>query len=437
MKYNKPGTATIFTDLFIKNLKPEEGEYTRRENGGFGVRVYPTGRKTFFFLYRVDGIRRFSNLGEYHDKRKGDAKGDRITLQEAREVYESERIKVRDLKRGRSSGADPVEERRQQQVQRKSEAEERYQSPTVVDFAKVYLEKWAKPNKKSWQIDERRLQVDIIPRWGNLKLKDIKRKDVRVLLEEIAERAPVMSNRIKDLLSKMFNFALERELIETNPCVGIKHVTKEEAKNRTLTEEEIRALWNALNNPGSLGTTPVVAGAVKMVLVTGQRPGEVSGMHSREIDGSWWTIPAARAKNGEEHRVYLTTTAQSLIPHGERFTFMSPRKSQQLNRNSLASLVKRCTVQSANEPGQPTAGIYQVAAETGQITLNMPQWTPHDLRRTMATKLSEMGFADGTIDAVLNHKKRGIVATYNRNRYDREKQEAMDAWERKLMQIVG
>ncbi len=437
MQYEKPETSTIFTDLFIKNLKPEDNEYTRREAGGFGVRVYPTGRKTFFFLYRVDGVRRFSNLGEYHDKRKGDARGDKVSLQEARELYETERLSVRDLKRGRAGGVDPVEERKRQQSQRKSEAEEQRISSTMAEFAKVYVEKWAKPNKRSWQSDERILQADIIPRWGYIKLKEIKRKDVRSLLEEVGGRAPVMANRIRVLLSKVFNFALERELIEINPCTGVKDVAKEKARDRILDEAEIQALWKALDDPVSLGASLVVAAVLKFVLITGQRPGEVSGLPSQEIDGEWWTLPAARAKNKTEHRIYLPAIARQMIPEGERYVFSSPLKVQPVTGCSVSGLVRRALVQIKPGPSNPAPAIYQRDADTGRVTLNMPQWTPHDLRRTMATKLSEMGFGDETIDAVLNHKKRGIVATYNRNRYDREKQEAMEAWERRLLEIVA
>ena len=172
--------ADSFTDLFIRNLKPAEKEYSRREKGGFGVRVYPTGRKTFFYLYRVDGQRRLLNLGEYYDpKRKGEAKRDRLTLQEARDLYDSERVKVKDLKNGRATGPDPVELRRKQSEQRKIAQVERMRTPTIAKFIEEYIEGHAKVKKRSWRTDEKVLKKDILPVWGPLKITDIKRRDIR------------------------------------------------------------------------------------------------------------------------------------------------------------------------------------------------------------------------------------------------------------------
>ena len=129
--------------------------------------------------------------------------------------------------------------------------------------------------------------------------------------------------------------------------------------------------------------------------------------------------------------MFLTATAKRIIGDKIGFIFESPRGGKAIEVNALAHVVRR-TVEGTKTG--PATTVEEVSAEYSKIV--MAKWTPHDLRRTAATKMSELGFMDEMIDAVLNHKKRGIVATYNRNRYDREKQMALEAWERKLLAIT-
>jgi len=413
---------TIFTDTYIKKLKPVDAKYTRSEGNGFTVRVMPSGVKTFLYLYTINGKRREMALGHY-DPDFSDATG-RGSLAVLREKFEDARRKV-------NKGIDPLEEE-------EHERRERQLAPTVADLADEYLEKWAKPRKRSWEADKRTLDVEIVPKWAKRKAKEIKRRDVVLLLEEIAKRAPVMANRTRALLSKLFNFALEREIVEVNPCTGVKPAVKEEPTTRSLSEDEIREVWTALETPGVLHVSPEIARCIKLILLTGQRPGEVVGMHTAEIDGAWWTIPAERAKNGREHRVYLTQTAREIIGDTSGLVFESPRGGKAIAVNALAHVTRRNVARPTEAP-IPSARIEETDQEepaTIRRKLIMQPWTPHDLRRTTATKLSELGYTDEIIDAVLNHKKKGIVATYNRNRYDKEKQTALEAWERKLQQIV-
>lgn len=327
----------------------------------------------------------------------------------------------------------------------RQEKQERRLAPTVDDLADDYIKKWAKPRKRSWEGDKRTLDVEIIPKWGKRKAKEIKRRDVVLLLEEIAERAPVMANRTRALLSKVFNFALEREIVEVNPCTGVKPAVKEEPTVRALADDEIKELWVALDTPGVLHVSPEVSRCLQLILLTGQRPGEVVGMHSAEIDGTWWTIPAERAKNGREHRVFLTPTAKKIIGDKTGYIFESPKKGKAIAVNALAHVTRlnvekpkevKEQAQETPEPLQQKQADQEAPAIVRR-KLVMPKWTPHDLRRTAATKLSELGYTDEIIDSVLNHKKKGIVATYNRNRYDREKQQALEAWERKLKSITS
>jgi len=327
--------STMFTDTMIRKLRPEDKRYTRSEGNGFSLRVWPSGVKTWLYVFAFGEKRREMNLGSYPE----------VTLETARGKFEEARRKLR-------NGVDPMAEM-------ESEAEELRVALTVAMLADEYIEKWAMPNKKSWKGDNRLLDVEVVPKWGKRKAKDVRRREVVLLLEGI----------------------------------------------------------------------------------TGQRPGEVVTMHSGEIDGQWWTI--ADPKNGIAHRVFLTTTALDLIGGKTGYIFESPRtdrstgKPKPMHVNALAHAL-RLNLEEPGETQEPEPQAEGVKETDGlRRKLIMPFWSPHDLRRTMATKLSELGFWDEIIDVVQNHKKRGIVRTYNRNRYDREKQEALEAWERKLLGIIG
>lgn len=295
-----------FTDRFILNLKPEVKIVDIREGEGFGVRILPSGIKTFFFIYRKDGKRRFLNLGHYDQNA---VSGERGTLAYARKLYTAAKKKFDD-------GIDPLAEKEQTK-------EERRLAPTVADLTEEYIEKHAMREKKSWAEDKRALDVEVIPTWGKIKAKDIRKRDVVLLLEGVIKRgSPVMANRLRALLSKMFNFGVDRDIIEMNPCAGIKPLASEKPRERALTEDEIRTLWVALDDD-ALVMSQGIKRALRLILVTGQRPGEVAGLHSREIDGQWWTIPSERSKNGKSHRVFLTDTALDLIGSGKEYAFPS------------------------------------------------------------------------------------------------------------------
>lgn len=427
--------ADTLSDLFVRNLRPEEKEYTRREKGGFGIRVLPSGRKVFFFLYRVDGKRRFLNLGSYKTKDNPDG----ITLAKAREEYEAERARVRALKSGRSEGADPVEEARIMRQQRQEQRYEAAKTPTVSDLAAEFLEKWVKKRKveRSVYDDTRTLEKDVLPKWGKRKAKDIRRRDAILLLEEIAERAPGQARNVLKVARKMFSFALQREIVEINPFAMITGSVPELApgkRERVLSAEEVKLLWERLGAETISGSDETRK-CLKLILVTGQRPGEVAGIHRDEIVGRWWTIPAARAKNGQEHRVYLTDTALELIGNAEGYIFPSPKGTSGMTVNALSHSLRN----NFDFPVRDEKGKLVLGADGKHKTenrLGVQHFTPHDLRRTVRTFLAEIGVPRDHSEAVLNHKLQGIEGVYNRYKYQAEIQAALESWERKLRSIL-
>jgi integrase len=150
-----------------------------------------------------------------------------------------------------------------------------------------------------------------LPAWRNRKAGDISRREVKALIQGIAERgAGVMANRTLALISKIFNFAVEEEVVSVNPAYRVPKATKEQSRSRVLTEDEIKAVWLALD-----GQRPRVAAIFRLLLMTGQRKSEITGMRWQELDleRGWWTIPEERSKNGVVYRVPLTPQALEIL----------------------------------------------------------------------------------------------------------------------------
>lgn len=414
---------TLFTDTMIRKLRPEAIDYCRSEGNGFTIRVMPSGAKTWLYLYAFDGKRRKMNLGSYPD----------VTLETARDKFDAAKKKVK-------NGIDPIAEIEEQ-------IEARSNALTVEKLITEYIEKHAKPTKRSWYEDERILNKDALVVWGKRKAADIKKRDVVLLLESIIERgAPGSANNNFKIIRKMFRFAVQRDIIEHSPCDGVVMPAPLNRGDRVLSETEIKTLWNNLD---TCHVSDDIRSAIRLILLTGQRPGEVIGMHTDEIDGKWWTIPAERSKNKKAHRVYLTDTALDLIgelkvldketkkmkPKGYIFPCTAIKKNQPMGRLSISQVVSRNLAAPVLVNGK------QVFDKKGnpvtENKLGVADFTPHDLRRTAATLMSQIGFMDEIIDAVLNHSKQGVIRTYNLNRYDKEKQQALEAWERKLISIIS
>lgn len=418
---------TLFTDTMIRKLEPETSDYTRSEGNGFSIRVMPSGSKTWLYLYSFDGKRRKMNLGIYPE----------VTLETARERFEDARRKVK-------NGIDPVAELEQA-------ANSRRQALTVKGLIEEYLERYAKRFKKSWEEDERILEKEVVPVWGKRKAEDIRKRDVLELLEKIVIRpAPVMANNTFKIIRKMFNWSVEQDILPTSPAFMIKLPTPKVGRDRVLSAEEIKKLWHALDDAA---ISPESRTALKLVLLTGQRPGEVTGMHTSEIDGDWWTIPAERAKNQKSHRVFLTATAKGLIQQAtERvkqtreipadkdyagYIFPCPHadKDKPLERHALSrALCRNFAWPMTDKQGNPLYNKDGKPATENRLVID--HFTPHDLRRTTATFMAQSGEMDEVIDAILNHAKQGVIKVYNQYRYDREKQQALETWERKLLNII-
>jgi integrase len=404
------------TDITVQNLKAGSKRYIEWEPHGLGVRVTPKGVKSFVFVYRFEGRLRMMTLAN----EAGKTTYPDITLAEAREAH-------RDAQTRLGRGIDPA-------AKAMAKREEERQAPTVAHLAQEYIEKWAKPRKRSWKTDKRILDKDVLPEWGQRKARDISRRDVKDLLRKVSDRGGIMANRTLALIRKMFNFAVdELEIIPVSPCSKITAPAPENQRDRVLTAEEIRGFWQGLNGEGMNGVNVLIKLALKLELITAQRKGECCAAAWEEIDfeEGWWTIPGEKtalrighgvedglAKNGLPHRVFLTALAKEILQEAKTLSGDSPWVFPSFR---------------TKRPITPPAVNH--AMRLHRVSLGV-SFVPHDLRRTAASHMTGMGISRLVVSKILNHVERGVTAVYDRHSYDQEKRRALEAWDRKLREII-
>jgi integrase len=381
------------TEKEIRKLPvPEKGNRITYDDQvrGLGLRVTAGNARAFVLNYRTNGRERRLTIGPWPE----------WSATAAREH-------AKELRRTIDRGEDPL-----------SAKEQLRKDPTFGELVAEYLRVEASKQKRSEEY-ARIFKHDALPHWRNLRAADIRRRDVIALIERKAETAPVAANRLFELIRRMFNFAVRRDILETNPCALVKKPTEEKSKERVLSHEEIEAFWKALDGPWF---TPLAAAALRLILVTAQRPGEVATMRWENLDlAGWWTIPGDVAKNGLSHRVPLNETARDILetlPKVSPWVFPSPTEGEHAHRNSLGVVVRRARLRKPDP-----------------LTVN--NFSPHDLRRTAASLMASAGVERFLIGRILNHKEPGVTAIYDRHSYDNEKRAAMDKWDRLLSSILG
>jgi integrase len=316
-------------------------------------------------MYRHQGRQRWYTIGTYPP----------LSLAEARKIAKR---KLADVQKGGDPATEAIEERKALEGR-----------DTFAWLAGLYLEKHARPFKRASSVreDERNISRELLPLWGSRKATDISRADVITLIEDVAERpAKVQANRVLALISKIFNFGIQRDLVQNNPAHKVAKPGSEHERERTLKPEELRAVWNALAaEPRHFEIM------FKLSLLTGQRPGEVRGMTWPEIDlkGGWWTIPRERTKNKMTHQVPLTDEVRVLL---ESMRAHNPASDSYL-------WVAGVTLPLSS----PRKALRRITERCGA------SFTVHDLRRTVATGLGELGCNRTVIAKVLNHSERGVT----------------------------
>lgn len=395
----KPQRVT--TARSIDGFKPRETAYLVRdaEVSGLELRVAVDGVKTWSVRYRNRaGEQRRLKLGLYDPAR--------LTLSKARDLAKSELLKI-------DTGTDPQAAR-----QAEKRAAARAKADSIEALGEAYIERHAKKTKRSWRADQGLIKNKLLPRWKGRAVSSITRRDCRELVQGIAEDAPIVANRTIALLSRLFRFAVDEEIVDSNPAARLPKPGVEasarpdgERPEKAYSDDEIRQLWTVTESLSH----PALRALYRLGLITGQRPGEILGMERDELAGEWWTVPAKRAKNKREHRVYLTPLAieaLATVPMivGEAKVFAGWRGKRQLAAINAIVFAK---VSPRKKPR-------------------------HAMRDTVATRLAEAGVPSEHIARVLNHAYGPrVTAGYNAHDYDREKRLAMMKWERRLRAVLA
>ena len=266
---------------------------------------------------------------------------------------------------------------------------------TVASVAAEYIERHARRNTRRPEEVARLFRLHLLPTLGDRDITTVTRRDIRDLIDGIIDSGkPVQANRVQAATHALLVWAVEREIIEINPAAGLRRQTKEKARDRVLTNSELRAVWNAIDELG------YPAGPLfKLLILTAARRDEVRKMRWSEIDfqKGVWTLPAERSKNGVAHPIPLSTVAREVLAAMPRFYGVDYVFSAKGNGRCYTNLQK------------PKAAIDRTTGVTG--------WTLHDLRRTVGTGMGELGIISETIARVLNHSERtiaGVTARYAR-----------------------
>jgi integrase len=388
------------------------------ECSGLVLRVTETGRKTWYLFNRHDGRKRRTVLGSANDGG--------LTLADARK-------KARSLRDIALSGDDP--------------AIRRYGKPrNLIDLVARYDQSAEAGGKRSWWEQKRILAKDVLPRIGRVELERLRKADVLRVVDAIAERGALrvadMSARV---LSAIFNWAIDEDLMTINPAHRIRRRSNgANARDRVLSPSEIKVLWHTL--PAIYPDLQRQL-MVKLNLLTGCRKMEaqVSEITEFRLDAATpvWTIPGARTKNGRTHILPLSTSARALVKEalsatrGSHLLFPAsdpthPFDSSALNKGLLRAL-RSGTVRSRG-----VGGTYRSEPRAPVLSPEQGAYTIHDLRRTVAAQLKEMGISPDIWKLILNHSPQGVTEIHYEGGANMlpQMQSALESWSNRLASIV-
>lgn len=389
----------------IDALKPKERRVSYSVNGcpGLHLVVHPTGKKVWYALFQegkgAQRKRRWIAIGPYS--------GQGWTLAKA-------------------------SDRAAQIIAQKAGPADDEVATTFGELFGLWISEHASKKLRTWR-DEQRRYDNHLACLGHLPVGKLERKNVRDIRDKVLQAAgPIQSNRIVALFNRVMNWAVDEDRAKFNPAARLRKVGEENRRERTLSEQELKAIWQELGE--ELAVVPHVGGlnkadmkaakyvrlALKLLIVTGQRRGEVIGMKRSEVEGAWWTIPGERTKNGLPHRVPLTDTALAIIAQAGTGEYLFPSTKTE---NSI----------------RPDAVTKQLARTCRRLGIDGVG--PHDIRRTVGTTLRKLGVSVEDRSHVLNHvsgaKSKVTSWNYDAGEHDLEKRRALLLWEAELKRIVA
>lgn len=412
------------TDRLIKTAKATGKDEFLNDGAGLYLRVAPTGAKTWLYRYKKDNkITKWVDLGQYPAKSLSVA-----------------RVEAASIKQLRREGIDPIDERNRLEALRQSAIEKESAEAAAIQAratVHAFFERWMRteitPKRKDQGAEVRRFfEKDVLPQLGSMPVEDVQKRHIFQIIEAIKLRGGNgrMASQGLANLRQMFRYAVETDILKFDPTASIRKDRLHQAneRERVLSAEEIQLLVRKLPAAkiGQQGELALFA-----VLSTCCRIGELLKTELTDIDfnSRTWRIPALNSKNGKEHRVFLSDFALNLFTVlakragdlGSKWLFPATNKDGHLYEKSLSKQVG-----DRQRPGLPpmTGRTKLVDA----LVLPNGHWTPHDLRRTGATIMGELGISSDVIERCLNHTEQNkMKRIYQRQSYANE---MMDAWSR-------
>jgi integrase len=354
---------------------------------GLYLLVQPSGVRSWAVRYRFNGESRKLTIGTFPAHSLADA-----------------RDKAAEVIRAVDEGKDPARERQQEQ-----------KPDTIKMITEQFMERHCRRNNRPNTIraNEQMIRDYVLPAWAGRNIQDIRKRDCIALLEDIvAKGKKVQANRVAAMLSKIFNWAIEVDIIATSPMMGVRYLTKEKSRERALTDDELAKVWRGAEKLGG-----AFGAATKVLILTGQRRHEVMRMTWDEVDldKRVWSLPSERVKNGRAHVVPLSDIAIEIL-----------RTMSLSQKDGLVFVGCR----------SHSRGKRMLDEAVGPIA----PWKIHDLRRTFSTGLAKAGVALQVTERILNHKSgsvSGVAAVYNKHSYETEMRAALESWARIILGLVA
>ena len=393
--------AISLTTRSIEALRPAEAAYRVPDQRciGLAVRVAPSGIKTWDLAYRIrnSGKTRRLSLGRVSD----------VALEKARE-------RANELTSTARTGRDLIAEEEEKRAAVAARI-------TIEKLIELYVRRRVTGRLRTAKEIERRLKRALTPIMQR-HAEDIRRKNLRELFDQCADNGIEReAERRRQTVGAMFRWALSQDIVEIDPTAGLKAYDPGTPRDRVLSIEEIKSLWEWLDSD-DLPRDP--ADILKLELLTGARCGEISGLCWEEVNREeWiWTLPAARSKNKRPRVTPLVGVARQIVE--ERFAVVSsgPLFTAGTGATLTAAHVGHCLL-----------------ARGDKLPIN--KFTTHDLRRTVATQLAEMAIPLELVAAVIGHEAGGretrtLVRHYVRTDLLARKKTTLESWEHRLLEII-
>ena len=385
-----------FTAISVENMKPTAVRREIADAGCVGlylvIQPEPSGAKSWAVRYRHLKRPKKLTIG----------RADQMSLSEARKLATAALDEV-------VAGRDPAADKQEKKATSAAAAELRANDSVEAIAARFVAQHAERHNRPRTIAQVKRVFAkEVLPYWKGKSVHDVTKRDVMQVLDRIAEGRPILANRARAILSKWFSWQISRDIITTSPVAGTVPPAPARSRERVLKVEEIIALWNACEEIGE-----PFGPFVKLLLLTGQRYGEIAGMCWSEIDSATktWTLPSARTKNGRQHTVPLSQQVLSII---------EPRRNGGDRIFAIGSVSRRKRELDA--------------------LAHIDAWVLHDLRRSAVTHMAEIGIAPHIIEACVNHIgafKSGVAGIYNKASYSEPKSVALQTWADYIDRITG